>query len=80
MNFTRWVELTDGCTLRVPLAWFPCLLNANPAERELAGRISDIRYSSKRRNMRSCHRARIRATRWLLRALRAEYIHVACRV
>jgi hypothetical protein len=28
-----WVELTDGRTLGVPLAWFPRLLNATPAER-----------------------------------------------
>ncbi len=27
------VELTDGRTLRVPLAWFPRLLRATPAER-----------------------------------------------
>jgi Protein of unknown function (DUF2442) len=29
-----WVELTDGRTLGVPLAWFPRLLYATPAERE----------------------------------------------
>ena len=29
-----WVELTDGRTLGVPLAWFPTLLRATPAERE----------------------------------------------
>ena len=29
-----WVELTDGRTLGVPLAWFPRLLHATPAERE----------------------------------------------
>ena len=29
-----WVELTDGRTLGVPLAWFPRLLRATPAERE----------------------------------------------
>ena len=28
-----WVELTDGRTLGVPLAWFPRLLRATPAER-----------------------------------------------
>jgi hypothetical protein len=28
-----WVDLTDGRTLGVPLAWFPRLLNATPAER-----------------------------------------------
>ena len=31
---TMWVELTDGRTLGVPLAWFPRLLHAAPAERE----------------------------------------------
>ena len=29
---TIWVELTDGRTLGVPLAWFPRLLKATPAE------------------------------------------------
>ena len=29
-----WVGLSDGRTLGVPLAWFPRLLNATPAERE----------------------------------------------
>ncbi len=29
-----WVDLTDGRTLGVPLAWFPRLLNATPAQRE----------------------------------------------
>ena len=29
-----WVELTDGRTLGVPLAWFPRLLRATSAERE----------------------------------------------
>jgi hypothetical protein len=29
-----WVELTDGRTLGVPLAWFPRLLRATQAERE----------------------------------------------
>lgn len=29
-----WVDLSDGRTLGVPLAWFPRLLNATPAERE----------------------------------------------
>jgi hypothetical protein len=29
-----WVDLTDGRTLGVPLAWFPRLLNATPAERQ----------------------------------------------
>jgi hypothetical protein len=31
---TVWVELTDGRTLGVPLAWFPRLLHATPAQRE----------------------------------------------
>jgi Protein of unknown function (DUF2442) len=30
---TMWVELTDGRTLGVPLAWFPRLLRATPDER-----------------------------------------------
>jgi hypothetical protein len=29
-----WVELTDGRTLGVPLAWFPRLLRATPVERQ----------------------------------------------
>ncbi|HMN74001.1 MAG TPA: DUF2442 domain-containing protein [Rhodoblastus sp.] len=28
-----WVELSDGRTLGVPLAWFPRLLHATPAQR-----------------------------------------------
>lgn len=31
---TMWVDLTDGRTLGVPLAWSPRLLNATPAQRE----------------------------------------------
>jgi hypothetical protein len=31
---TMWVELDDGRSLGVPLAWFPRLLNATPAQRE----------------------------------------------
>jgi len=31
---TMWVELTDGRTLGVPLAWFPRLLRATSSERE----------------------------------------------
>ena len=31
---TMSVELSDGRTLGVPLAWFPRLLHATPAERE----------------------------------------------
>jgi hypothetical protein len=29
-----WVELDDGRTLGVPLAWFPRLLQGSPVERE----------------------------------------------
>jgi hypothetical protein len=29
-----WVDLTDGRTIGVPLAWFPRLFRASPAERE----------------------------------------------
>jgi len=28
-----WVELSDGRTLRVPLAWFPRLLRGTPEQR-----------------------------------------------
>lgn len=31
---TMWVDLTDGRTLGVPLAWFPRLLDATPKQRE----------------------------------------------
>ena len=31
---TMWVDLTDGRTLGVPLAWFPRLLRATPVQRE----------------------------------------------
>jgi hypothetical protein len=31
---TMWVDLADGRTVGVPLAWFPRLLNATPAQRE----------------------------------------------
>ncbi len=30
---TMWVDLSDGRTLGVPLAWFPRLLNATPEQR-----------------------------------------------
>jgi hypothetical protein len=30
---TMWVDLTDGRTIGVPLAWFPRLLNAPEQER-----------------------------------------------
>ena len=33
-EYTMWVELSDGRTLGVPLAWFPRLLHATPAQRE----------------------------------------------
>jgi hypothetical protein len=33
-DYTMWVELTDGRTPGVPLAWFPRLLRATAAERE----------------------------------------------
>jgi Protein of unknown function (DUF2442) len=31
---TMWVDPSDGRTLGVPLAWFPRLLRASPAQRE----------------------------------------------
>ena len=31
---TMWVDLTDGRTLGVPLAWFPRLSKATPAQRQ----------------------------------------------
>jgi hypothetical protein len=31
---TMWVDLSDGRTIGVPLAWFPRLLRAAPAARE----------------------------------------------
>ncbi|MDA8230638.1 MAG: DUF2442 domain-containing protein [Magnetospirillum sp.] len=30
---SMWVELTDGRTVGVPLAWFPRLLHASPEQR-----------------------------------------------
>ena len=30
---TMWVDLTDGRTLGIPLAWFPVLLEATPEQR-----------------------------------------------
>ncbi|HTO80120.1 MAG TPA: DUF2442 domain-containing protein [Methylocystis sp.] len=30
---SMWVELSDGRTLGVPLAWFPRLLHASPSQR-----------------------------------------------
>lgn len=32
-DFTMWVDLTDGRTIGVPLAWFPRLLHATPDQR-----------------------------------------------
>jgi len=32
-DHTMWIELSDGRKLGVPLAWFPRLLRASPAER-----------------------------------------------
>jgi len=32
-DYTMWVELADGRTLGVPLAWFPRLLHATPQQR-----------------------------------------------
>jgi len=34
-DVTMWVELHDGRTIGVPLAWFPRLLHATPPQREL---------------------------------------------
>jgi len=34
---TMWVDLTDGRTIGVPLAWFPRLLNATDQERRQVG-------------------------------------------
>ena len=31
---TMWVDLSDGRTIGVPLAWFPRLLHAAPAQRD----------------------------------------------
>ena len=30
---SMWVDLSDGCILAVPLAWFPRLLHAGPEQR-----------------------------------------------
>jgi hypothetical protein len=32
-DFTMWVDLSDGRTLGVPLAWFPRLLHATSEQR-----------------------------------------------
>jgi hypothetical protein len=31
---SMWVELSDGRTIGVPLAWFPRLVNSTPEQRE----------------------------------------------
>jgi hypothetical protein len=31
---SMWVELTDGRSLSIPLAWFPRLLHATPEQRQ----------------------------------------------
>lgn len=31
---SMWLDLSDGRTLSVPLAWFPRLLRATPAQRQ----------------------------------------------
>ena len=33
-EYTMWVELNDGRTLGIPLAWFPRLLHATMEQRE----------------------------------------------
>lgn len=33
-EYSFWVDLEDGRTLGVPLAWFPRLLHATPDQRE----------------------------------------------
>ncbi|WP_448202933.1 DUF2442 domain-containing protein [Azospirillum sp. sgz302134] len=33
-DHTMWVNLQDGRTIGVPLAWFPRLLNASPEQRQ----------------------------------------------
>jgi hypothetical protein len=33
-DVTMWVDLNDGRTIGVPLAWFPRLLHASPEERQ----------------------------------------------
>jgi Protein of unknown function (DUF2442) len=38
---SMWVDLSDGRTLGVPLAWFPRLLNGSPEQRE------NVRISSR---------------------------------
>ena len=33
-NHSMWIELSDGRTLGIPLAWFPRLLHAMPEQRQ----------------------------------------------
>lgn len=33
-DYSFWVDLDDGRTLGIPLAWFPRLLHATPEQRE----------------------------------------------
>ncbi len=33
-DYVMWVELEDGRTLGVPLAWFPRLFHATPEQRQ----------------------------------------------
>lgn len=33
-DYTMWVDLEDGRTIGVPLAWFPRLLDAAPEQRQ----------------------------------------------
>ena len=33
---SMWVELSDGRTLGIPIAWFPRLMHANPEHRQNA--------------------------------------------
>ena len=33
-DYSMWVDLDDGRTLGVPLAWFPRLLHGTPEQRE----------------------------------------------
>ena len=33
-DYSMWVDLDDGRTLGVPLAWFPRLLHGSPAQRD----------------------------------------------
>lgn len=35
-EYSFWVDLSDGRTLGIPLAWFPRLLRATPTQRDAA--------------------------------------------